>query len=170
MLNMQTSQKASLTGHGEVTTSVLMSACLTTVSAFGLNKKGDLRIVFCSLPRKTRSTKKMTRQRQATPEQCFLLDKAGASNVSHDPNCWSVFVLNMMVMVFWGFVCLFVCLSVWFVCLFLFCVVCFCCSGYMWSLFIKFQALGCHLKFCITTNSDVHFQISSARGILTRSL
>lgn len=49
----------------------------------------------------------MTKHHHATSEQCFLLDKTGASNVSQDLKCWRVFVLNMMVMVFWGFVCLF---------------------------------------------------------------
>lgn len=47
MLDMQTAQGASLTGHGEVTTSVLLSACLTTASASGLNRRGDLRNVHC---------------------------------------------------------------------------------------------------------------------------
>lgn len=105
MLDMQTAQGASLTGHGELTTSVLLSACLTTASASGLNRRGDLRNVHCL--EKQDPQKNVTRQHHATSEQCFLLHKTGASNVSQDPKCWRVFVLNMMVMVFWGFVCLF---------------------------------------------------------------
>lgn len=157
MLDMQTAQGASLTGHGEVTTSVLLSACLTTASASGLNRRGDLRNVHCL--EKQDPQKMWWDNIMLLQSNVFFWTKLGHLMFHRTQNVGESLSLTWWL---WFSGVLFVCL----VCLCGY----FCCSGYMWSLFIKLQALGCYLKFCITTNSDVHSQIGRARGVLTHSL